>query len=94
MKDFMAKIWVPALLVMIAAVQSFGIDAGRAAGLRRSADSLRLSSLDDSSALAGIAIDSSAATLHDSLQALAEDSMFVLDFANDSIAADSVKITH
>ena len=93
MKDFMAKIWVPALLVMIAAVQSFGIDAGRAAGLRRSADSLRLSSLDDSSALAGIAIDSSAATLHDSLQALAEDSMFVLDFANDSIAADSVKIS-
>ena len=93
MKDFMAKIWVPALLVMIAAVQSFGIDAGRAVGLRRSADSLRLSSLDDSSALAGIAIDSSAASLPDSLETPADDSMFVLDFANDSTAADTLKIS-
>ena len=93
MKDFMAKIWVPALLVMIAAVQSFGIDAGRAVSLRRSADSLRLSSLDDSSALAGIAIDSSAASLPDSLETPADDSMFVLDFANDSTAADTLKIS-
>ena len=93
MKDFMAKIWVPALLVMIAAVQSFGIDAGRAVGLRRSADSLRLSSLDDSSALAGIAIDSSAASLPDSLVTPADDSMFVLDFANDSTAADTLEIS-
>ena len=93
MKDLMAKIWVPALLVMIAAVQSFGIDAGRAVGLRRSADSLRLSSLDDSSALAGIAIDSSAASLPDSLETPADDSMFVLDFANDSTAADTLKIS-
>ena len=93
MKDFMAKIWVPALLVMIAAVQSFGIDAGRAVGLRRSADSLRLSSLDDSSALAGIAIDSSAASLPDSLETPADDSMFVLDFANDSTAADTLEIS-
>ncbi len=93
MKDFMAKIWVPALLVMIAAVQSFGIDAGRAVSLRRSADSLRLSSLDDSSALAGIAIDSSAASLPDSLETPADDSMFVLDFANDSTAADTLEIS-
>jgi len=93
MKDFMAKIWVPALLVMIAAVQSFGIDAGRAVGLRRSADSLRLSSLDDSSALAGIAIDSSAASTPDSLETPADDSMFVLDFANDSTAADTLEIS-
>ncbi len=93
MKDFMAKIWVPALLVMIAAVPSFGIDAGRAVSLRRSADSLRLSSLDDSSALAGIAIDSSAASLPDSLETPADDSMFVLDFANDSTAADTLEIS-
>ena len=93
MKDFMAKIWVPALLVMIAAVQSFGIDAGRAVGLRRSADSLRLSSLDDSSALAGIAIDSSAASTPDSLVTPADDSIFVLDFANDSTAADTLEIS-
>ena len=83
MKDFLAKIWVPALLVMLAATQTFGIDAGRAANLRRIADSLRTSSLDDSTALAGTAIDSLEATA---------DSTFILDFKNDSIqTADSVK---
>ena len=96
MKDFLAKIWVPALLVMIAAVQSFGIDAGRAVSLRRLADSLRLSSLDDSSALAGIAIDSlepHIGTAADNLATAADDSMFVLEFSSDSTAADSVKIS-
>ena len=83
MKDFLAKIWVPALLVMLAATQTFGIDAGRAANLRSIADSLRTSSLDDSTALAGTAIDSLEATA---------DSTFILDFKNDSIqTADSVK---
>ena len=75
MKDFLAKIWVPALLVMLAATQTFGIDAGRAANLRRIADSLRTSSLDDSTALAGTTIDSLEATA---------DSTFILDFKNDS----------
>ena len=42
MKRFLAKIWVPALLVMLAAAQSFGIDASRAVGLRRLTDSLIL----------------------------------------------------
>ena len=54
MKNFLAKIWFPTLLVGLAAVQSFGIDASRVmdfAGLR---DSLSLSGLKDSSA-AGIA---------------------------------------
>ena len=84
MKDFLAKIWVPALIVMTAAVQSFGIDAGRAANLRRMADSLRLNSLDDSSALAGFAVDS--------LETVAPDSTFIIGFRNDSIPADTVKI--
>ena len=43
MKRFMTKIWVPALMVLLAAAQSFGIDAGRTAGLRHLADSLELS---------------------------------------------------
>lgn len=50
MKNFLAKIWFPTLLVGLAAVQSFGIDASRVmdfAGLR---DSLSLSGLKDSSA--------------------------------------------
>ena len=58
MKDFLAKIWVPALLVLLAATQTFGFDAGRSANLRRIADSLRTNSLDDTTALAGIAVDS------------------------------------
>ena len=93
MKDFLAKIWVPALLVMLAAVQSFGIDAGRAASLRRLADSLRTSSLDDSSVLAGIAVDTFSASAPDSLSASIDDSTFILDFKNDSLAADSVMIS-
>ena len=52
MKNLMAKIWVPALLVLVAAVQSAGIDAGRSAGLRRLADSLVLVNEADSTAIA------------------------------------------
>ena len=47
MKNLLAKIWVPVLLVAMAAVQSFGIDAGRTASLRRLADSLSFSQLQD-----------------------------------------------
>ena len=32
MRSVISKIWIPAVLVGMAAVQSFGIDAGRAAG--------------------------------------------------------------
>ena len=49
MKSFMAKIWVPALLVMMAAAQSFGIDASRAIRMRMYADSLVLNMVEDSS---------------------------------------------
>ena len=58
MKRFMAKIWVPTLLVLVAAVQSFGIDTARAISFRKQADSLILTRLDDSVAAAGIAVDS------------------------------------
>ena len=51
MKNLMAKIWVPALLVLVAAVQSAGIDAGRSASLRRLADSLVLVNEADSTAI-------------------------------------------
>ena len=89
MKGFMAKIWVPTLLVLVAAVQSFGIDAARAISFRKQADSLILTRLDDSVAAAGIAVDctrtepvldcilASAATLNDST-------------AIDSTAADTI----
>ncbi len=56
----MAKIWVPALLVLMAAVQSFGIDAHRAAKTFGFADSLVLNRIDDTTAAVDIAAD----TLH------------------------------
>ena len=47
MKNLLAKIWVPLLLVGLAAVQSFGINAGRSVDLMRLADSLTLNHLPD-----------------------------------------------
>ena len=52
MKRFLAKIWVPLLLVIMAGMQSFGIDASRAVGLKRLADSLALNNLADTTATA------------------------------------------
>lgn len=50
MKGLIAKIWVPLLMVTVAALQSFGIDTGRAIGLRRLSDSLLVVSRDTVSA--------------------------------------------
>jgi len=47
MKNQLAKIWVPLMLVSLAAIQSFGIDAGRSASLKMLADSLILTQLTD-----------------------------------------------
>ena len=51
MKNLLAKIWVPLMLVSLAAIQSFGIDAGRSASLRMLADSLVLTQLTDTTAI-------------------------------------------
>lgn len=72
MKDFLAKIWVPVVLVMIAAAQSFGIDAGRMAGLRRHADSLILSQLQDSLAVSDSILPLSDSIATDSTAAVAD----------------------
>lgn len=66
MKHFIAKIWVPALLVLMAGVQSFGIDAGRAAGLKMLSDSLMTSRLSDSSAADVVVPDTTLAEISDS----------------------------
>ena len=58
MKNLLAKIWIPLLLVTLAALQSFGIDAGRAIGFRRISDSLYVNRLDDSTAIDSTALDS------------------------------------
>lgn len=52
MKSLLAKIWVPLLLVIIAGIQSFGIDASRAVGLKRLTDSLTFNNLADTTAIA------------------------------------------
>ena len=94
MKDLLAKIWVPALLVMLAAVQSFGIDMQRSAGFYRLADSLNLISLDDSTVAEKPVIDS---LQKDSLRldTLSTDSLAVDTLALDSLiltARDTIKV--
>ena len=81
MKDLLAKIWVPALLVMLAAVQSFGIDMQRSAGFYRLADSLNLISLDDSTVAEKPVIDS-----------LQKDSLRLDTLLTDSLAVDTLVI--
>ena len=51
MKNFLAKIWVPLLLVTVAAIQSSGIDAERYVSLRRLTDSLMLNQLQDTTSI-------------------------------------------
>ena len=58
MKRLMTKIWVPTLLVLVAAVQSFGIDTARAISYRKHLDSLEFNRLDDSIAATPVAVDS------------------------------------
>ena len=51
MKNLLSKIWIPALLVGIAAVQSFGIDAARSRRILSVADSLGQAREADSSVI-------------------------------------------
>ena len=60
MKNLLAKIWVPFLLVTVAAIQSFGIDAGRAIGFTKIADSLKVSLLADTTVVDSIVNEVSA----------------------------------
>ena len=94
MRKIVSRIWVPALLVMVAAMQSFGIDAGRAVGLRRLADSLILTRQADSSLLTEHTSDSTAPVLTDTLAAdsLVADSLLTDSLYNDTTAVDSVKV--
>ena len=84
MKNFMAKIWVPTLLVMLAAVQSFGIDAHRAARIFGLADTLVLTRLDDTTEVSVPAADT-----------LLTDSVIVDTIQADTIilsARDTIKV--
>lgn len=52
MKNFLAKIWFPAVLVGLAAIQSFGIDTHRALNIPGLKDTLRVDKAKDTSAIA------------------------------------------
>lgn len=95
MKKGTNKLWIPLILVTIAGVQSFGIDAGRTAGWFSKSDSLGVAVFSDSSShsIAKNASDS----LHpfDSiLKTIADDSTAVADSANRTVTdstADSLQ---
>ena len=89
MKKTLAKIWIPALLVTVAAMQSFGIDLGRAVFYKREADSLATSVSTDTSIFTPvdslISADTLDMTLTDSLEAPKADTLFIS-------ARDTIKI--
>ena len=82
MKRFLSKIWVPAVLISVAAVQSFGIDLGRALSLKRNVDTVAVDVVSDSFSLNRI--DTSAL---DSISPLKLDTL-----ATDTLAADTAKV--
>ena len=79
MKNFLSKIWVPTLLVLFAAMQSFGIDATRAVSLRRLSDSLSSIHTEDSISALDAIYDSTAVPLHDSILTEVTDIFDTLD---------------
>ena len=92
MKNLLAKIWVPLLLVSLAALQSFGIDAGRAIGFRKISDSLRVNRLSDSTHVDSIIVDSiSADTV--AIDSLPADTAEVLTARDTIVVPDSLKYT-
>ena len=87
MKNLLAKIWIPLLLVTLAAIQSFGIDAGRAIGFQKIADSLIFNRLADTTIVDSIAPD---AIITDSLQS---DTTVVLTARDTMVVPDSLRET-
>ena len=85
MKNFLAKIWFPILLIGLAAFQSFGIDASRVWNIPGLRDSIILSRIEDTSSAEVAVIDSSSAVL---------DTLAVADtVVQDTIAArDTIRI--
>lgn len=94
MKRLIAKIWVPALLVLVAAVQSFGIDTARAISSRSMVDSLILNRLDDTTVSTDFAIDSIEAPAADSsiIDSLTIDSTVVDSTISDTTAVDTLLV--
>ncbi len=88
MKKKLAKIWVPTLLVLVAAVQSFGIDMHRAVRIFGLADTLGISGTGDTTAVAAPVTDSLQPTDTIIRDSLATDSLSI-----DSLQRDTVILT-
>ena len=84
MKNLMAKIWVPTLIVLLAAVQSFGIDLHRSAKVFSFADSLALISQTDSTRIDSLKVDSLASYTQ------SPDTLLVDSLAIDTLQSDTV----
>ena len=97
MKNLMAKIWVPTLIVLLAAVQSFGIDLRRSAKIFSFADSLALISQADSTTIDSLKVDSLAAFMQD-LDTLSVDTLAIDTLQSDTVmnlfltARDTIKV--
>ena len=87
MKNFLAKIWVPALLVLVAAAQSFGIDTGRAIRLQKVSDSLSVT-LADSLSVDSLKIDSLRT------DSLPSDTLVKIMARDTIVVPDSLKLTN
>ena len=90
MKNLLKKIWIPTLLVSIAAIQSFGIDAARATKMAHTADSLRHATLKDSSSVVE-SIDSEAVSTSDNILYTPSNPGLAIGIKNLKNAVDSVK---
>ena len=97
MKNLMAKIWVPTLIVLLAAVQSFGIDLHRSAKILSFADSLALISQTDSTRIDSLKVDS-LASYTQSPDTLSVDSLAIDTLQSDTVMAlfltarDTIKV--
>ena len=96
MKKFISKIWFPAVLTAFAAVQSFGIDAGRFSRVLIQQDSLAtIEGADSVHAMDSVAADSLAAP--DSVGIQAADSLMpadsVVNPADTIVVSDSLRYT-
>ena len=97
MKNLMAKIWVPTLIVLLAAVQSFGIDLRRSAKIFSFVDSLALISQADSTTIDSLKVDSLAAFMQD-LDTLSVDTLAIDTLQSDTVmnlfltARDTIKV--
>ena len=97
MKNLMAKIWVPTLIVLLAAVQSFGIDLHRSAKVFSFADSLALISQTDSTRIDSLKVDS-LASYTQSPDTLSVDSLAIDTLQSDTVMAlfltarDTIKV--